>query len=472
VIEMADEAQRERPLLSTLRNDLDGPRRALRDRAWRWLGFALLAVAGAGSANVGDREEPRRVTFMVTTTADRGPGSLRQAILEARAVRGPRLIRFDSTQGPFATPQVIALRSPLPELQGELVIDGAIEDRLWRATGVTLSAAHRHRVLSIAPGSKVTLASFTIANGWARQGGGVLNRGDLVLNGLTFVGNRAERNGGAVLHLAGALTVVNSTFVDNQAGEAGGALADNGGTATVTHATFARNRSPRGGAIFSQGTLLLRNSILAYSGMGKDCVVTGTLVNGSRPNLIQSHDNCGVPVSAADPRLEALGLYNGPTPTMPPGGGSPAVNLGDNAAAVDEAGNALAWDQRGNGDPRVVAGFADLGAVEVQEFATLLVNTVEDSALRACTGVGLGDCPLRGAIELANAMGQAATIRFDPRVFSTPRAIRPTRPLPEVRVPLTLDARGTAGVTIEGESGALRAAAALTLREVRVRLAN
>jgi hypothetical protein len=449
-----------------VRNGPYGVGPPLRDRGWRWMLFALLALAGGGSAAEID------ATFMVTTTADSGPGSLRQAILDSLASTGPRLIRFDSKKGPFATPQVIALRTSLPELRGELVIDGEIEDRLWEATGVTVSGEHHHRVLTIAPGAKVTLASFTIANGWAQQGGGVLSRGDLVVKGVTFVGNRAESDGGALVNLKGALTVVNSTFVDNQAGQSGGGLSDNGGKVTVTNATFARNRSPRGAAIFSQGTLLLRNSILAQSGLGKDCVVTGTLASASRPNLIQSHENCGVPISVADPRLEALGLYNGPTPTLPPGGGSPAVNLGDNAAAVDEAGNALEWDQRGNGDPRVVAGFTDLGAVEVQAFPELRVNTVEDSALRACTGAGVEDCPLRGAIELANAMGQAVTIHFDPRVFSTPRAIQPTRALPDVLVPLTLDARGTGGVTVEGKFAKLRAPSGLTLHEVRVRPAD
>jgi hypothetical protein len=197
-------------------------------------------------------------------------------------------------------------------------------------------------------------------------------------------------------------------------------------------------------------------------------VATGTLAPASTRNLIQTNAGCGEPISAADPRFEALGRYNGPTPTLPLGGGSPAVNLGDNAWAVDEQGERLIWDQRGNGDPRFVAGFTDLGAFEVQAFPVLRVNTVEDTVLRACTGVGAADCPLRGAIELANATGKAATIRFDPRVFSTPQAIRPTRPLPEVAVALTLDARGTGGVAIEGEFADLRSTGAgrLILHEV------
>src|SRR5262245_49781519 len=43
--------------------------------------------------------------FVVTTTADDGEGSLRQAILNALASAGPSVITFDTKMGPFATRQ-------------------------------------------------------------------------------------------------------------------------------------------------------------------------------------------------------------------------------------------------------------------------------------------------------------------------------------------------------------------------------
>jgi predicted outer membrane repeat protein len=410
----------------------------------------------------------RRSALVVTNTADAGEGSLRQAIVEANARDGPDSIRFDSTGGPFATPQMITLASELPDLVGELTIDGYIEGRLWKPSGVTVSGGNARRVFSVAPGATVTISSLTIAEGRATQGGGIANQGGLVVKGVTFKDNVASRDdGGGLANLGGTLTVINSTFVGNQAGKAGGGLADHTGTVTVTNCTFSNNGAPKGGGLFSAGTLLLRNTILANSEGGDDCAAAGALDPASTHNLIEANAGCGTPISTADPRFEQLGGYNGPTPTLPLGGGSPAVNLGDNASAVDEDGEPLRWDQRGNGDPRFVAGITDIGAFEVQAFPKLVVDTVEDTDLRGCRG-GRPDCSLRGAIALANATPKADVIRFDTKVFSEPRTITPTQPLPEVTADLTLDARGTGGVTLRGKFTVLRAApdARLTLYEV------
>jgi hypothetical protein len=144
--------------------------------------------------------------------------------------------------------------------------------------------------------------------------------------------------------------------------------------------------------------------------------------------------------------------------------------MGDNAAAVDERGEPLAWDQRGNGDPRFVAGVTDIGAFEVQAFPVLRVNMVEDSEMRSCTGTGVADCSLRGAITLANMMGKPAVISFDPKIFSTPRTITLTHPLPDVGVELILDAQKTGGVIVRGEPFVLRTTSSgkLTLRELKL----
>ena len=412
------------------------------------LGLALLVLGQVLPARADDARGTRR-DLTVTTSADSGSGSLRQAILDANALEGPHTVRFDSKTGPFATPQTITLASELPELVGEVTIDGYIEGRLWQPSGVTLSGADAHRVFSVAPGARVTLSYLTITAGRAPQGAGMANRGVLAVMGVTFVGNRAEDLGGGLANLGGTLTVINSTFADNRAGRAGGGLADAAGNVTVTNSTFSGNMAPQGGGLFSSGTLLVRNTILANSGDGADCVATGALDPASTHNLIEANEGCGTPISTADPRLEALGGYNGPTPTMPLGGGSPAINLGDNASAVDEHGKPLAWDQRGNGDPRFVAGFTDLGAFEVQAFPVLRVNSAEDPGLRACTGAR-GDCSLRGAIELANATQKPDVITFDPRIFAESRTIVLTRPLPELTTDMTIDAAKTAGVTLKG----------------------
>jgi len=63
-------------------------------------------------------------TFTVTSTADSGPGSLRQAILDANAAPGPHLIAFAVGGGGPAT---IAPLSALPPLTQAITVDGTTQ---------------------------------------------------------------------------------------------------------------------------------------------------------------------------------------------------------------------------------------------------------------------------------------------------------------------------------------------------------
>jgi hypothetical protein len=434
------------------------------------MSVGLGTPASAQEAAVSTAPPVPRDVLWVTSTRDGGRGSLRDAIDRANDRDGPDTIRFDSTKGPFGQPRTITLTRPLPELAGELTIDGYIDGALWKTSGVTVSGQDTHRVFNVRSGARVTLASLTVARGHSDRGGGIANRGALVVKGVTLIDNRADADGGGLANLGGRVAVINSTFVNNRAGSAGGGVADDRGGLTVTNCSFSGNAAPQGGALFSSGTLLLRNSILANSATGPDCVAQGGLDPASTHNLIEAGDSCGEPLTTADPRFESLGAYNGPTSTLPLGGGSPAINLGDNASALDEFGERLVWDQRGNGDPRFVAGLTDIGAFETQAFPKLKVNTAADTELRACTGGGTADCPLRGAIALANAMGKATAIHFDPQIFATKGTLAPTRPLPVVAVDLTLDA-GTGMMVVRGEFAELRTALGVTLTLRNVTLA-
>jgi titin len=63
-------------------------------------------------------------TFVVTTTDDAGPGSLRQAILDANATPGSNQIDFAIGDG---GPQTIAPTSALPEVTNTVVLDGTTQ---------------------------------------------------------------------------------------------------------------------------------------------------------------------------------------------------------------------------------------------------------------------------------------------------------------------------------------------------------
>ena len=413
----------------------------------------ILSVAATSNYHVDDTAH--KVTFAipandvtVTTTSDAGEGSLRQAIYNATSFAGPNTITFFSESGPFAEDaQTIQLKSPLPELTSELIIDGRMPGKLWRRIGVTIDGKQLHQVFQINAGANVTIQALTIADGHANNGGGLLNQGYLILKDSTLVGNTAINEGGAVANIEGTLQVINSTFFNNAAGNNGGGIS-NHSDMVITNSTFSGNGANNGGGVFNNGMLLLRNTIVANN-KNKDCVNAAVLDTASTHNLIEDNDRCGTPISTANPELTGLNYYNGPTPTLGIKGGSPTINLGDNASALDEHGQPLVWDQRGNGDPRFVGGITDIGAFEHQDFPKLVVDTVEDTELRACTTVSRGDCSLRGAINLANASKRDNKISFDTFLFAEPQAIILTRALPAITEELLIDGSNSAVITVK-----------------------
>lgn len=392
------------------------------ERARRLPGLLMLCaltlasvVAFAGSAEQG-------LDLTVSTTADAGPGSLREALEEAGRSPGPHRISFGSADGPFNTPQRIELTEPLPAITGKVNIDGFIPGLLWKAYGVTVSGADRHRVFLVAPGGELRLAGISIRDGRAENGGAVLNHGRLVAEGVTFLANQAEDAGGAVANAGGTAFLINSTLVSNRA-DRGGAVANLEGALQLRQVTTHANEAGQGSAVFSLDTLTLVNSILNDTDTA--CVNLGALGGDTSHNLFSSGRGCGQAITSGDPDFQSLGHYNGPTPTLPIGGRSPALNLGANEAAVDAEGKPLKWDQRGNGDPRFAGGYVDIGAFEHQSHlpTELVVDTVTDNGLRGCTRSGAANCPLRAAIELSLAGRHRVPIRFHPIVFAEPQVL-------------------------------------------------
>lgn len=388
------------------------------------------------------------VEHIVTTTADSGPGSLRAVMEAANATPGPDRIGFGDADGPFSVPRTIELRSPLPPVAGEISIDGHIRNLLWRKYGATVSGANSHQVFRVPEGAVLELAGITIRHGRADFGGAVVNRGRLVMEGVSVLENEALKAGGGVANQGGEAWVINSTLADNRAAQ-GGAVANLEGTTRIINSTLYRNSARSGAAVYSTDRLSLANSILA--GDSRDqCVNTGSLDPATTHNIHPHGEGCGTPIVASDPMIGAFGYYNGPTPLFTLRAGSPAINLGDNAAAVGEDGLPLKWDQRGNGDPRRVSGYTDIGAFEQQGLlpGEFIVDSVDDTGLRACSGSVLNDCPLRAAIELASAARRPTTIRFDPHVFSMPRVIRLESMPPVEAGELVMDGAGASEITV------------------------
>ena len=205
-----------------------------------------------------ERLEDRTVpsTFTVHNLADSGPGSLRQAVLDANANPGADLIRFARA----ARDGTITLTSGELSITDDLTIDGPGVNRL------TISGNDASRVFSVSGSTTdVEIRDLTIANGRATGttvegpfgpvtlGGGLLNTGArVIVSHVTLDNNQVVgpiAQGGAIATVSGAtLVVTDSTFTENRAAGtlhgSGGAIGSDGGSVLVLdHSTFTGNQA-------------------------------------------------------------------------------------------------------------------------------------------------------------------------------------------------------------------------------------
>src|SRR5262245_18855049 len=139
----------------------------------------------------------RAAGFTVTTLADSGPGSLRQAIGLANVTSGADTITF----GVSGT---IVLASTLPAIADDLAIDGT-------GQSITISGNNAVQVITVNSGATLNLNTLTIANGLCSNcaGGGIFTSGTVNISHITFSGNRAAcgpgcgTSGGAIANLEG-----------------------------------------------------------------------------------------------------------------------------------------------------------------------------------------------------------------------------------------------------------------------------
>gem|GEM_PF-918063 len=248
-------------------------------------------------------------------------------------------------------------------------------------------------------------------------GGAVYNTSTLIVDRCSFTSNTAGPNGygGAIWNNnTGTATVTNSTFSGNTA-TGGTVMSGNGGAIasrytstviTIVNSTFTGNQitdpfnseSGVGGAIMVLGTGTIQNSTIVGNsqtgtavfdwtgGLYCYCTVTNTILAGNTAasgvmpdiggtftgthNLIGNGADLspsnlngnivGTSGNPINPQLGPLANNGGPTPTMLPGGNSPALAAGSTSGAS-------ATDQRGF--PRVVNGQVDIGAVQLQGVA-------------------------------------------------------------------------------------------------------
>ncbi|MCF7732297.1 MAG: DUF1573 domain-containing protein [Akkermansiaceae bacterium] len=206
--------------------------------------------------------------------------SLREAVLLAPP---DAAITFD----PTLEDEVITLTGGQFLLDKNLTIDGSAFPG-----GMTLSGNNASRLFEIASGATVVICALNLTEGFAPEGGAVLNHGELTINRSTVSGNRAadpyaliSSHGGGIVNY-GTLTINYSTVSDNRAesydpsdpfgspyGEAGGGVA-NHGYLTINNSTISGNRASNlnsgfsyfpteGGGIANYGAAAINNSTIS-----------------------------------------------------------------------------------------------------------------------------------------------------------------------------------------------------------------
>lgn len=233
------------------------------------------------------------------------------------------------------------------------------------------------------------------------DGGGIVVGSELVMMKSTVLGNRTTDggDGGGIANSgSGVLTIRDSTVSGNIAKAASGNDGDGGGlnnrgTATIVNSTFSGNRagvdtSSQGGAIYTDGDLILRNVTVAFNkaedGGGVAAVdrvenlqTIENSVLADNTEFSGDNSNCGGFIALVSlghnlekgttcefagpgdingkPKLGALTKNGGPTKTHALGARSDAINRGKNATCPNR-------DQRGVKRPQGPR--CDIGAFE------------------------------------------------------------------------------------------------------------
>ena len=261
-------------------------------------------------------------TFTVTNTDDSGPGSLRQAVLDANAAPSADTIVFDS--GLFSSPQTITLASeirisdnfntvqtltiigPGADL---LTISGngvtrmflTIQEDTASISGMTLTGGNGSVGGAIQNGGITTLSGIVFTQNTSDTGGAIYNThsGVLNVNGCVFrdnttIGANINGDGGsAITNRLGTLTVTDSLMTGGTTRGGGGGLRSEGGVVNISNTTISNNTSGGagntrgGGGIYNNGEMTLTNCVVSGNTAGED-TAGGGIRNALKLTLINS----------------------------------------------------------------------------------------------------------------------------------------------------------------------------------------
>jgi hypothetical protein len=273
-------------------------------------------------------------TFIVTSLADAGEGSLRDAIADANAHAGPDLIAFES-----------GLTGTIGITGGQMQITDSLTIKGPGAAKLALDASFHSRFFLVSDGdgakdSPLTVSGLTFLHGKhaaisgeSDRGGAIASIESLYVKGCVFARNVSDRSAGAVevlqvpdgvpvsidirnstfasnscellsagalgANVQGSITLKNTVFTGNSAGHESGAAALQAGKGEillVQNCQFIGNRAGKAGAVFLAGnnesTTIVRNSLFvdneAFEKNGGGAVIFGGEVLIERSAFVQN----------------------------------------------------------------------------------------------------------------------------------------------------------------------------------------
>ncbi len=367
----------------------------------------------------------------VTTTADSGAGSLRQAVSVATA---GDTIDFSG----LTLPATITLTSGEIAINKNLIIAGT------GARNLTISGGGSSRIFNISTGV-VTINGVTLSNGNAGaglKGGAIYNSGNLTLNKVTVSNSSAPAtvppgSGGGIANY-GTLTLLETTVSGNSANYAGGGIYNEAGIMVINNSTISGNSSSDGGGIYhySGGSnLTLNNSTITYNStgnpasaaldhyFGNQLAIYNTIIAnnsggiadlliGSTPPNFLTYSLVGT-VSGTLGTAVTTGTIYGPAilgPLGNNGGPTDTHALLPGSTAIDAGVTCLPYDQRGVVRPQGAK--CDIGAFEA--ISGQLGGAIQSGSVNlTSTNAGVATLAgLAGTSGSTNGVGTAALFNY------------------------------------------------------------
>jgi len=246
-------------------------------------------------------------------------------------------------------------------------------------------------VFKINLGVDANIYDITVRNGYASQGAGIYNQGNLTLKNVAIANNRTFNDGAGIYQQSGQLNLENVTISNNTAKSSGGGIYVYDGTVTINNSTITQNFVADPGALAIGGGLsnyfnkpvTIKNAVIAGNGSESAPDCRGQIISAGY-NLIGFVEGCDITPATGD-QIGAIGsplnamLGNladngGSTLTHALLTGSPAIDAGDLATCAST-------DQRGVARPQ--GAVCDIGAYEgstVQTISTVVRTYTANNA--------------------------------------------------------------------------------------------